>query len=58
LSGRDSIADLEFEVVATSTLAEPARARIMALFRASYLDANEAYLERSLVRLRFVATAT
>jgi hypothetical protein len=30
----------------------------MALFRASYRDANEAYLERSLSRLRFIATAT
>jgi hypothetical protein len=49
---------LEFEVVATSTLAEPARARIMALFRASYREANEAYLERSLTRMRFIATAT
>ncbi len=49
---------MEFEVVATSTLAEPARARIMALFRASYREANEAYLERSLGRLRFIATAT
>ena len=58
MSGRDSTADLEFDVVATSTLGEPARARVMALFRASYLDANEAYLERSLARLRFIATAT
>ena len=58
MSERDGTADLEFEVVATSTLGEPARARIMALFRASYREANEAYLERSLSRLRFIATAT
>lgn|GEM_PF-498430 len=58
LSARDSTADLEFDAVATSTLGEPARARILALFRASYREANEAYLERSLSRLRFIATAT
>jgi hypothetical protein len=51
-------ADLEFEVVATSDLAAEARARVIALFRASYLRADEAYLERSLTRLRFIATAT
>ena len=33
-------------------------ARLVALFRASYRDADEAYLVRSLTRLRFVATAT
>jgi len=58
LGGRDSTADLEFDAIATSTLGEPARARILALFRASYREANEAYLERSLSRLRFIATAT
>ncbi len=58
MSGRDSRAELEFDVVATSALGEPARARIIALFRASYREANEAYLERSLSRLRFIATAT
>ncbi len=58
MSGRDSRAELEFDVVATSALGEPARARIIALFRASYREANEAYLERSLSRLRFLATAT
>ncbi len=58
MSERDSRAELEFDVVATSTLGEPARARILALFRASYREANEAYLERSLSRLHFIATAT
>lgn len=33
-------------------------ARLVALFRASYRDADEAYLLRSLTRLRFVAMAT
>jgi hypothetical protein len=55
---RRGAADLEFEVVATSDLAQETRARVIALFRASYLRADEAYLERSLTRLRFIATAT
>jgi len=58
LSGRDSTAAFEFDAVATSTLGEAARARILALFRASYREANAAYLERSFARLRFIATAT
>jgi hypothetical protein len=54
----DSTADFEFNVVATSDLGEPALARVLALFHASYRAANDAYLKRSLTRLRFIATAT
>jgi hypothetical protein len=50
-------ADFEFDVGATSDLGEPVLARVLALFRASYRAANEAYLKRSLGRLRFIATA-
>jgi hypothetical protein len=53
----DSTAGFEFNVVATSDLGEPVLARVLALFRASYRSANEAYLKRSLGRLRFIATA-
>lgn len=56
--GTDSTADLEFDVVATSDLGERALARVLTLFRASYRGASEAYLKRSLSRLRFIATAT
>jgi hypothetical protein len=56
--GPDSTAGLEFDVVATSDLAESARARVVALFRASYRAADQAYLMRSLTQLRFIATAT
>ncbi len=58
MSEHGSKADLEFEVAATSTLTATDRARIMALFRESYRDANEAYLELALTKLRFIATAT
>jgi hypothetical protein len=54
----DSTAGFEFDVVATSDLGECALARVLGLFRASYRTANEAYLRRSLTRLRFIATAT
>jgi len=56
--GADSTEDFEFDVVATSDLGERDLARVLALFRASYRAANEAYLKRSLTRLRFIATAT
>jgi hypothetical protein len=56
--GADSTADFEFAVVATSDLEERTLARVLALFRASYRAADEAYLKRSLTRLRFIATAT
>lgn len=48
----------EFEVVATSDLSERARAQVLALFRTSYREANEAYLKRSFDLLRFIATAS
>jgi hypothetical protein len=54
----DSEASIEFDVVATSGLGERALDRVLALFRASYRAANEAYLKRSLTRLSFIATAT
>jgi hypothetical protein len=55
--GRDPAA-FEFDVVATSDLEERARARVLALFRASYRAADEEYLEHSFTRLRFIATAS
>jgi hypothetical protein len=54
----DSTADFDFNVVATSDLGEHALARVLTLFHASYRAANDAYLRRSLTRLRFIATAT
>lgn len=54
----DSAASFELDVVATSDLGERTWAGILALFRASYRAANEAYLEQSLARFRFIATAT
>jgi hypothetical protein len=54
----DTAAPVKFDVVATSDLGEPALARVLALFRASYRAANEAYLKQSLTKLRFIATAT
>ena len=47
-----------FETTETSSLAEPALARLLALFHASYRAANDDYFRRSLSRLRFLATAT
>jgi hypothetical protein len=47
-----------FETTETSSLAEPALARLLALFRTSYRAANDDYFRRSLARLRFLATAT
>jgi hypothetical protein len=46
-----------FDVVATSDLAGPELARLIALFRSSYREANVAYLEKSLDRFRFAAMA-
>ena len=47
-----------FETTETSVLAEPALARVLALFRAAYRAANDDYFRRSLTQLRFLATAT
>jgi hypothetical protein len=51
------IAPFELEVVPTNDLGAQGRARVFALFRASYRAANEPYLEQSLDRFRFIATA-
>lgn len=48
----------EIQVGLASELRGAARARVFALFRASYRAANEGYLEASLAKLRFIATAT
>ncbi len=48
----------ELHVAPACTLAGEARARVFALFRTAYRAADEAYLEASLGKLRFIATAT
>ncbi|HYB90234.1 MAG TPA: hypothetical protein VEC38_04230 [Candidatus Binataceae bacterium] len=57
MTGRGAI-DFEFNVTATSDLEDGTRSRVLALFRDSYNAANEAYLERSLTQLRFIATVS
>jgi hypothetical protein len=47
-----------FDVIETRDLPRQALARVLALYHASYRAANDAYLEQSLARLRFIATAT
>ena len=51
-------ASFQFDTVAGSDLGPRELARVLALFRASYAAADEAYLTQSLGRLRFIATAT
>ena len=46
-----------FDVVRTSDLSPAMRARVFALFRDSYRAPNDAYLEQSLAKLRYIATA-
>lgn len=48
---------LEVDVQSAPALAEDARAEVLTLFRATYREANEAYLEQSLAKFRFLATA-
>jgi hypothetical protein len=53
-----SESELCFEVVESRLLERPTRDRIRDLFHRSYRAPNDAYLEQSFERLRFVATAT
>lgn len=46
-----------FEVAEVKDLSSPALDRVRSLFRASYRSPNDAYLERSLARLRYIARA-
>lgn len=54
----ETAAPLAFEVVAANALDARLLGRVLALFHASYRDANEGYLRKSFGRLRFCATAT
>jgi hypothetical protein len=56
--GRETAPAFEFEVVAPGALGSHELARVMALFHESYRAANEAYLEKSFARFRFIAMAT
>jgi hypothetical protein len=47
----------EFEVLEARTLSSSQRAALLALFEANYREANAAFLDRSLTRLRHVALA-
>lgn len=49
--------DLRLDVQSAPACADDERAEIMALFRATYREANEAYLGQSLEKFRFLATA-
>jgi hypothetical protein len=49
--------DFDIRVLRTADLGAADRARLLALFRESYRDANAAYLEKSLGLLRFVSIA-
>ena len=50
--------ELRFEVRETGSLEAPLRDRIRDLFRRSYRAPNDAYLQQSFERLRFLATAS
>ena len=56
--GASSAPAFVFETTGTDAISAQVLARILALFRTSYRDANEAYFRGSLARLRFIATAT
>jgi hypothetical protein len=47
----------DLQVGKTGALSEPERAKLFTLFEASYRQANPAYLEKSLEKLRYVALA-
>lgn len=49
--------DLDIRTCETAAIGADDRARIFALFQANYRQANTAYLEKSLGRLRFVSIA-
>lgn len=57
LTGRD-LAEFEFETVPADRLTRAHRALILGLFDACYRQANHAYLEHSLGKLRYVSLAT
>ena len=53
----DDFGGFEFEVLEARTLSSSRRAELLALFEASYRDANATFLDRSLATLRHVALA-
>lgn len=54
--GSTTGADLRFDVQSTPAVANDERAEILALFDATYREANQAWLEQSLTKFRFLAT--
>lgn len=57
MAGRRDVAEFEFETVQSDSLTAAQRAHVFGLFDACYRQANHAYLEKSLARLRFVSLA-
>ena len=57
MADKRDIAEFEFETVAADALTKAQRAQVIGLFDACYRQANHAYLEKSLARLRFVSLA-
>jgi len=53
-----SASTLAFTVVATTDIPHALATQVHALFRASYRGADDAYLEQSFSKLRYLATAT
>lgn len=52
-----TVSSFEFDVVPSAELSASVLDQVRELFRASYRAPNDSYLERSLARLRYVATA-
>jgi len=50
--------DFEFRTITCAAIDDGDRAAMHALFDAAYRDANHAYLEKSLTRIRYAAFAT
>jgi hypothetical protein len=57
LAEKPDIAEFEFETIAADALTAAQRDHVFGLFDACYRQANHAYLEKSLARLRFVSLA-
>lgn len=52
-----NVGSFEFDVVSSAEVSASVLEQVRALFRASYQAPNDSYLDRSLARLRYVATA-
>ena len=58
VSARADVSAFEFRTVEVATLSDADREVVLGLFDVAYRQANHAYLEKSLRRLRYLAIAT